>query len=393
MLATVTVASTMILFGISPVAGAQTVHESDTSSTYPNGSGVPVAGCSGFAPYGEIDMVFNWMPQDNYNAELDYSGASSGNDKFAFTPDANGNYDTSTDAFHALPEGQYQATLHWTNARTGVSSANGPFNLNVTGCPATGKMPPEGTVIKPVTAMARTTDGRGYWEVGADGSVQAFGDADFEGSLSGYHLNAPVVGIAPTIDGYGYWLVARDGGVFGFGDATFYGSTGNIRLAQPIVAMAATPDSKGYWFVAADGGIFAYGDAHFYGSTGGVKLAQPVVSMAATQDGRGYYLVAKDGGMFTYGDAVFHGSTGGVKLAKPVVGMATDPATGGYWLVAGDGGMFAFDAPFYGSTGNVHLAAPIVGMTNTPDGQGYRFVASDGGMFSYGDAGFYGSAA
>ena len=35
--------------------------------------------------------------------------------------------------------------------------------------------------------------------------------------------NAPIVGIAATPTGKGYWLVGADGGVFAFGDATFFG--------------------------------------------------------------------------------------------------------------------------------------------------------------------------
>jgi peptidoglycan recognition protein len=42
--------------------------------------------------------------------------------------------------------------------------------------------------------------------------------------------NAPVTGIAATPTGKGYWLVAADGGVFAFGDAGFYG---NIEYVKP----------------------------------------------------------------------------------------------------------------------------------------------------------------
>jgi len=52
--------------------------------------------------------------------------------------------------------------------------------------------------------MAATTDGKGYWLVASDGGVFAFGDATYDGSMGGTHLNAPVVGIAaypPTVAG------------------------------------------------------------------------------------------------------------------------------------------------------------------------------------------------
>jgi hypothetical protein len=67
--------------------------------------------------------------------------------------------------------------------------------------------------------------------------VFAFGEATFQGSLGGTHLNAPVVGMTVTSDGEGYWLTASDGGVFAFGDATFNGSEGGTHLNAPIVGM------------------------------------------------------------------------------------------------------------------------------------------------------------
>ena len=186
----------------------------------------------------------------------------------------------------------------------------------------------------------------------------------------------------------GYWLVGRDGGIFAFGDAPFQGSTGNIHLNQPIVGMAANPTGNGYWFVAADGGVFAFGGAPFLGSTGNIHLNKPIVGMAPTQTGQGYYLVASDGGIFAFGDAKFRGSTGAIKLNKPIVGMATTPNGRGYWLVASDGGVFAFGngADFFGSTGNIKLAQPIVGIAATNSNKGYWFVAADGGIFAFGDA-------
>jgi hypothetical protein len=215
----------------------------------------------------------------------------------------------------------------------------------------------------------------------------------FKGSLDNTNVNAPVVGMASTPDGQGYWLVGSDGGVFAFGDAHFFGSIGNTPLNAPVVAMASTPDGQGYWLVASDGGVFAYGDARFFGSIGSTALSEPVVGMASTPDGQGYWLVASDGGVFAYGDAHFYGSTGNKALNAPVVGMASSPDGQGYRLVASDGGVFAYgDARFVGSIGSTALSAPVVGMASTPAGQGYWLVASDGGVFAYGDAPFRGSA-
>ena len=160
----------------------------------------------------------------------------------------------------------------------------------------------------------------------------------------------------------GYWLVGTDGGIFAYGDASFLGSTGNIKLARPVVGMAATPSGDGYWVVASDGGVFNYGDAPFAGSTGAIKLNQPVVGLAPTPSGQGYWLVAADGGVFNFGDAMLYGSLGGTKLNSPVVAMAATSTGEGYWLFAADGGVFAFgDAAFMGSTGGTRLAKQVLG--------------------------------
>lgn len=44
------------------------------------------------------------------------------------------------------------------------------------------------------------------------------------------NVNAPITGIAATPTGKGYWLVGADGGVFAFGDAAFLG---NVEYVKP----------------------------------------------------------------------------------------------------------------------------------------------------------------
>jgi hypothetical protein len=184
----------------------------------------------------------------------------------------------------------------------------------------------------PVTGIASTPDGNGYWTTTASGQVVTQGDAGNFGSIT-TPLRAPIVGMASTSDGQGYWLVASDGGVFSFGDAQFFGSTGGMVLNQPVVGMASTSDGRGYWLVAADGGVFTFGDAPFFGSTGNIVLNEPVVGITATADNGGYRMVASDGGIFDFGDAAFYGSGTGAPLTAPVVGMAARP--GGYWIAFG----------------------------------------------------------
>jgi hypothetical protein len=248
-----------------------------------------------------------------------------------------------------------------------------------------------GPTTAPVVGMAATPDGNGYWLVGADGAVYAYGDALSFGSMRGTHLNAPIVAMATTPDGGGYWLVGSDGGIFAFGDAQFFGSTGSLHLNRPVVGMTSTPDGQGYWFVASDGGIFAFGNAVFYGSMGATHLNQPVVGMAVDNFSGGYWLVAADGGIFAF-HAPFFGSTGSLHLNWPIVGMQADPAGQGYRFVASDGGVFAFNLPFSGSTGGVHLNQPVVGMA-AAGANGYWLAARDGGIFAFGAAPFEGSPA
>jgi SpoIID/LytB domain protein len=227
----------------------------------------------------------------------------------------------------------------------------------------------------------------GYWMAAADGGVFAFGNAGFDGSMGGTHLNAPVVGIAATPDAGGYWLAAGDGGIFSFGDAGFHGSMGGTRLNDPVVGVAATTDGAGYWEVASDGGIFSFGDAGFHGSMGGTRLNDPVVGMAVTPDGAGYWEVASDGGIFSFGDAGFHGSLGATHLNAPVVGMAAAPDGGGYWLVAADGGVFAFgDAGYEGSLPGIGLHAPGAALLATHTGLGYLVLGRGGQAVDFGDA-------
>ena len=59
-------------------------------------------------------------------------------------------------------------------------------------------------------------------------------------------------------DGGGYWFVGSDGGVFAFGDAQYKGSMGGRRLNAPVVGMAADPRSAGYWLVGSDSGVFFF---------------------------------------------------------------------------------------------------------------------------------------
>ncbi len=238
--------------------------------------------------------------------------------------------------------------------------------------------------------------GGGYWPVGSDGGVFAFGQAPYEGSTGGLKLDQPVVAMAPTPDGGGYWLVAKDGGIFAFGDANYYGSLPGLKVSvTDIVGIASTADGGGYWLVAKDGGVFGFGDANYFGSLPGKHVSvSDVVGIAGSADGGGYSLVASDGGVFGFGDAKYFGSLPGLKVSvSNIVGIAATSDGGGYWLVGTDGGIFGFgDAKYFGSLPGKHVSVSnIVGITANPDGMGYWLVGTDGGIFSFGDAKYFGS--
>jgi hypothetical protein len=239
--------------------------------------------------------------------------------------------------------------------------------------------------------------GAGYWMVGSDGGVFAFGTAPFVGSLPGLHVTVnDIVGVVPTADHKGYWMVGADGGVFAFGDAGFVGSLPGLKVhVSDIVGVVPTATGKGYWMVGADGGVFAFGDAGFVGSLPGLKVhVSDIVGVVPTATGKGYWMVGADGGVFAFGDAGFVGSLPGDHVAvNDIVGVVPTSSGRGYWMVGRDGGVFAFgDAGFLGSLPGLKVhVSDIVGVVPTHDNAGYWMVGADGGVFAFGDAGFVGS--
>ncbi len=291
-------------------------------------------------------------PQDVTVVNAAGSSATSSADQFAYVAPGNGGFFTLS---------AYGKVYDYGNAPTNLGDASN-LNLNA-----------------PMVAMAVAPGGAGYWLLGADGGVFSYGTAVFEGSSgqinpalpaggsNSFVPNKPIVGIVATSTGKGYWMVGSDGGVFAFGDATFVGSSGQINPAlaaggsnsfmpnKPIVGLVPTTDGRGYWMVAADGGIFAFGDAGFYGSSGQINPAQaaggsnsfvpaaPIVGMIPSIDDKGYLMVGMDGGVYAFGDAPFYGSPAG-SLSSPnsVTGIALTPDGKGYWVAGLDGSIYSF---------------------------------------------------
>ncbi|MGQ0520767.1 MAG: 3D domain-containing protein [Actinomycetota bacterium] len=223
---------------------------------------------------------------------------------------------------------------------------------------------------RPVTGMARTGTGKGYWLAASDGGVYAHGDAAFAGAATG--LTRSVVDMAGLSSGKGYVLASSEGGVYAFGDFAFAGSMGRVRLNAPVVGVAATPTGKGYWLAARDGGIFAFGDAAFLGSAGGLTLNAPIVAIDASPSGGGYRLLARDGGIFSFGDAPYAGSAAG-RAGPPFVDLTTTADGKGYWVAGAEGNVHAFGSASSAASGAGPAAAPgapVTAVAATPAGDG-----------------------
>ncbi len=178
----------------------------------------------------------------------------------------------------------------------------------------------------PIVGIAADPTGSGYWLTASDGGVFAYGSAQFHGSsgqtdptkppggANSFTPSAPIVGIAATPSGDGYWLVGSDGSVYAFGDAVDLGGMNGSPLTGAIVGITPAPSGQGYWLVGSDGGVFAFGDAPFEGSMSGKHMDGPAVGIQATTTGAGYWLDAADGGVFAFGDAPFLGCMVGSPL-------------------------------------------------------------------------------
>ena len=244
-----------------------------------------------------------------------------------------------------------------------------------------------GGITPPATGQS------GYWMLGSDAKVYAFGQARNLGDPSAIlpaGVQAAHIETTPTFNGY--WIVDEAGDVYAYGDAKALGNVSPSSLAahEKVTSLSATPSGNGYWIFTTKGRVFTFGDAKNFGDLSKLTLNGAIQSSVPTPTGNGYFMVGSDGGVFAFGDAVFHGSTGSLKLNQPVQSLVPTRDNHGYWLVASDGGIFAFGAaPFKGSMGSTKLNKPVVGMVRY--GDGYLMVGADGGIFDFSNKPFVGS--
>ena len=62
-----------------------------------------------------------------------------------------------------------------------------------------------------------------FWEVTRAGNVYAYGDAGYQGPNAALDPNAPIQTVTSDPATGGYWLIGADGGVYAYG-AGFYGA-------------------------------------------------------------------------------------------------------------------------------------------------------------------------
>ena len=248
------------------------------------------------------------------------------------------------------------------------------------------------------------TNQSGYWMLGSDGAVFAFGGAQHHGDQAAVLRTNPSfrgspnkghesVDLEPSPSGDGYWILSNAGSIDAFGDArgrVFIDRSPALNPAEEATGIATTPAGDGLWLFTSKGRVLSYGAAGHYGDMTGTALNGAVLDAIPSASGKGYYMVASDGGIFTFGDAVFRGSMGATPLNAPVQSLVPNGSGDGYWLVASDGGIFAFgNASFRGSMGGRPLNKPVTGMV--PFGNGYLMVGQDGGIFNFSDQLFFGS--
>lgn len=195
-------------------------------------------------------------------------------------------------------------------AQIGDTGYVGPVNWWIGDWDPTITEPLPGSQVTQVQSPSSNPPSPGHWDRSvADDTVltdqpatppETPGEGDVTESTNepttdatGGTINAPIVAAA-GIPG-GYWLVGADGGVFAFGTAVFWGSIPQRQAGKNTVA---GPDGKPQEVDYVDG----EGKP-----TKMPPLNKAIVAVFAT-DQNGYTLIAADGGVFNFGDATFHGA-------------------------------------------------------------------------------------
>jgi hypothetical protein len=126
--------------------------------------------------------------------------------------------------------------------------------------------PPAGApAIAPPFVDVTGAPGGGWLEVTANGVVWAGGGANYFGDLQRRPDAQPIavsniVEVRPTPDGFGYWLVGNDGSVYAFGDARYLGSLPGLGVqASDVVSLIPFSSGGGYELVSAMEHVWKFG--------------------------------------------------------------------------------------------------------------------------------------
>jgi hypothetical protein len=143
--------------------------------------------------------------------------------------------------------------------------------------------------------------GGGYWLYTRRGHVYSSAGTAWYGSPAGSgHHGSPITGMAVTGDGQGYWLVNSTGTVFPYGDAA---ALPPVSHAHSIIGLVAAPGG-GYWLYTKYGNVYSSAGTKWYGSPSSSGFhGSTIRGLVASPDGKGYWLVASDGTVYPYGDA------------------------------------------------------------------------------------------
>jgi hypothetical protein len=314
-------------------------------------------------------------------------------------------YDPSTDSFNVtygapatLPD-SFPAVPLVTGAAPTTTTTT-PTNTTTT---TTTTGPPAGPVT-PAPTRSPPPGGHGYWLVGDDGGVFAFGGAPYRGSTGNMVTKvrdlvvslAVVSGIAPTADDAGYWLVTVNGGIFPFGDAKYFGSLQDIGvLDAQVTSIVPTSDGEGYFMASWQGGVYAFGDARFEGACGTIaRCGQGVTALVPDASGKGYWLVLSNCKVMAFGDApAIPASDCQSYAAATKVQVRTAVATPdgrGYWVLLANGAVYpeggAVGLGSWKAPAITNKKDPAVAIVPTRDGRGAWVVLQQGTVKGYGDA-------
>lgn len=269
--------------------------------------------------------------------------------------------------------------------------------------------------------------GNGYWLVTNDGNVWPFGNNEDYGDSTGDIYGNPIWGIKSTPDGRGYYTLRRDGTIEAHGDAVHHGDwPHNPAGFNSTSCFTVKSDGSGYWIGDYTGNVAGFGVSSHGGWTNPsnpLHLESPnwwdsnvMVDIEADPGSDGYWLLSSEGAVQALGGAAWLGEPRGATWPAAIGGddsvvrtygrLRANPRGGGYWVIDQIGQVHAYGTcKFYGQTpgnaaygagaANTEFANPnfpdyISDLIPTPTGLGYWLVGILGGVYPFGDAVYLG---